>query len=217
VTGAADALDTLLARIDAIVAGSQRRILGLVGAPGSGKSTLAQLLVARAPDRAVLVPMDGFHLANVELARLNRSDRKGAPDTFDADGYVALLRRIRTQHRDEVVYAPEFRREIEEPIAASIAVLPDHRLIITEGNYLLLEGGAWSGVRPLLDDVWYVDVDDALRLQRLVARHMLFGRDEPAARAWVEHTDEPNAQLIAATRMRADRIVCIPALPLAGD
>jgi len=208
-------LETLLARAEAI-AGESRRMLGLTGAPGSGKSTLARLLVEHMPDRAVLVPMDGFHLANVQLARLGRAGRKGAHDTFDADGYVALLRRIRAQQIDEIVYAPEFRREIEEPIAGAIAVLPDHRLIVTEGNYLLLQTGVWIDVRPLLDKVWYVEVDEELRLQRLITRHMQFGRDEPAARAWVAQTDEPNAQLIASTRSRADRIVRLGALPL-GD
>jgi pantothenate kinase len=210
-------IDDLLAFVDAVVAGSERRVLGLVGTPGSGKSTLAQLLVARGGERAVQVPMDGFHLANVELARLGRAGRKGAPDTFDADGYVALVRRIRAQRGDQIMYAPEFRREIEEPIAGAIAVLPEHRLIVTEGNYLLLESGAWNDVRALLDDVWYVEVDDALRLGRLIARHIAFGRDEAAARAWVARTDEPNARLIEATRNRADRIVSMPTLPLAGD
>jgi pantothenate kinase len=207
----------LLAWVDTIVAGDSRRILGLTGAPGSGKSTLAQLLVAHAAGRAVLVPMDGFHLANVELARLERAGRKGAPDTFDAVGYAALLHRIRTQQRDEIIYAPEFRREIEEPIAGAIAVRSEHRLIVTEGNYLLLEHGAWSGVRSLLDDVWYVDVDDTLRLQRLISRHVAFGRDESAARAWVAQTDEPNARLIEATRQRADRVVRMPSPPPTGD
>jgi pantothenate kinase len=208
-------LDELLACIEPGGAEGGRRIVGLTGAPGSGKSTLAARLVARVGARAVLAPMDGFHLANVELARLGRAGRKGAPDTFDAAGYVALLRRIRDQQHDEIVYAPEFRREIEEPIAGAIAILPEHRLIVTEGNYLLLETGAWSAVRALLDAVWYVDVDETLRMQRLIDRHIAFGRDEHAARAWVAQTDEPNARLIEATRPRADRIVQLPTLPLA--
>jgi pantothenate kinase len=123
-----------------------------------------------------------------------------------------LLRRLRALAPNEIVYAPEFRREIEEPIAGSIAVLPEHRVIVTEGNYLLLERGAWSEVRRLLDAVWYVDGDDALRRQRLIARHVAFGRSESAARAWVEQTDDPNAALIASTRARADLVVTLPAL-----
>ena len=156
--------------------------------------------------RAVVVPMDGFHLANVELARLDRAHRKGAEDPFDSAGYVSLLRRIHRQQPGEIVYAPEYRREIEEPIAGAIPVLSDTQLVITEGNYLLLEHGPWAAVRSLLDQVWYVEVDDALRRQRLVERHMRFGRSQPAAVDWVNNTDEPNARMIAATRSKADLI-----------
>lgn len=191
------------ARLDALLANGGRRLLGLVGAPGAGKSTLAAALLEALGDAAQVVPMDGFHLANVELARLGRAARKGAPDTFDAAGYVALLRRLRQQGAQETVYAPAFRREIEEPIAGAIAVHPGTRLVITEGNYLLLDEAPWAEVAGLLDDCWYVEVDDELRRQRLVERHMRFGRDLAAARAWVEQTDEPNARRIAATRARA--------------
>ena len=194
-------------RIDALLADGRRKLLGLVGAPGAGKSTLAAALLARLGTRAQVVPMDGFHLANVELQRLGRAGRKGAPDTFDSAGYVALLQRLRTQRADEIVYAPEFRREIEEPIAGAIAVLPQTQLVITEGNYLLHDAGAWLGVAPLLDETWYVDIDDAVREERLVRRHRHFGRSEAAARAWVESTDAPNARLVVATRARAEHRV----------
>ena len=192
-----------LARIEALLAGGRRKLLGLVGAPGSGKSTLALALLQAFAGRAQVVPMDGFHLANIELQRLGRAGRKGAPDTFDGAGYVALLRRLREQGVDEIVYAPEFRREIEEPIAGAIAVLPQTQLVITEGNYLLLEVGPWAGAAPLLDEVWYVDVEDSLRRDRLVRRHEQFGRSRAEALAWVDGTDEPNARLIAASRGRA--------------
>ncbi|MGJ7510418.1 nucleoside/nucleotide kinase family protein [Variovorax sp. GT1P44] len=195
-----------LARIDALLADGRRKLLGLVGAPGSGKSTLAEALLKALPGRAQVVPMDGFHLANVELQRLGRAGRKGAPDTFDSAGYVALLRRLREQ-RNGIVYAPEFRREIEEPIAGAIAVLPQTQLVITEGNYLLLDEGPWAGAAPLLDEIWYVDVEDELRRDRLVRRHEQFGRSRADALAWVEQTDEPNARCIAATRGRAHRVV----------
>ena len=150
--------------------------------------------------------MDGFHLANAELARLGRSGRKGAPDTFDAAGYVALLARLRQASEGETVYAPAFHREIEEAVAGSIAVAAEVALVITEGNYLLLDGG-WSGVRRWLDEVWFVEGDEAVRRERLVARHVAFGRTWEEARAWVETTDEPNAELIRACRGQADRIV----------
>jgi pantothenate kinase len=198
--------DRFLARLEQLVADGRRRILGLVGAPGSGKSTLAEQILEALPGRAVIVPMDGFHLANVELERLGRVSRKGAEDTFDSAGYVALLNRLREPRHDETVYAPAFRREIEEPIAGAIPVSPDVPLVITEGNYLLLERGHWKAVRPLLDEAWYVDVDPDLRRQRLVDRHIRFGRDEEAARKWVERTDEPNAVLIDSTRSRADLV-----------
>ena len=192
-----------LARVHALLQGGGRKLLGLVGPPGAGKSTLAMALHQAFADQSQVVPMDGFHLANVELQRLGRHGRKGAPDTFDSAGYAALLQRLREQRADETVYAPEFRREIEEPIAGAIAIHPHTQLIITEGNYLLLDEGPWSRVAALLDDAWYVEVDDGLRNDRLVRRHEQFGRSAQAARAWVAGTDEPNARLIAATRARA--------------
>jgi pantothenate kinase len=186
-----------------LVKRSGRALLGLVGPPGAGKSTLAAALLAEFADVAQVVPMDGFHLANVELERLGRRGRKGAPDTFDSAGYVALLRRLLAQGDDEIVYAPEFRREIEEPIANAIPVFARTQLVITEGNYLLLDDGPWAQVRELLDEVWYVDVDDTLRVDRLTQRHQQFGRSVDEAAAWVAGTDEPNARLIEASRARA--------------
>ena len=195
----------LLARARELAAGP-RRILGLTGAPGAGKSTLAAELVAALGPDAVLVGMDGFHLANVELERLGRRDRKGAVDTFDAAGYAALLRRLR-EPADAVVYAPYFRREIEEPIACAVPVPSSVPLVVTEGNYLLVDDGPWAAVRGLLDEVWYVEVPEEIRLERLIARHVAFGKDPNAARAWSLGSDQRNADVIAATRDRADRIV----------
>lgn len=201
-------LDACLQRIEAMLAtapsGSPRRMLGIVGAPGAGKSTLSAQLAQALGARAVVVPMDGYHLANVELARLGRAARKGAADTFDSAGYVALLRRLKAAVPNETVYAPEYTREYEEGIAGAIAVGSDTPLIITEGNYLLFENGPWANVKALLDETWYVDVDPGLRQSRLVERHMRFGRSREDALAWVESTDEPNARLIAATAPRAD-------------
>jgi pantothenate kinase len=182
---------------------SGRVLLGLVGPPGAGKSTLAAALQAEFAELSQVVPMDGFHLANVELERLGRRGRKGAPDTFDSAGYVALLRRLLAQADGEIVYAPEFRREIEEPIANAIAVFARTQLVITEGNYLLLEDKPWCDVKGLLHEVWYVEVDDRLRVDRLTQRHEQFGRSAEEAAAWVAGTDEPNARLIEASRARA--------------
>ena len=195
-----------LQALDALLANGARKVLGLVGAPGSGKSTLAAALKEHFGARAVIVPVDGYHLANSELARLGRAGRKGSEDTFDSAGYVALLRRIRQQPAGEIIYAPEYRREVEEGIAGAIAVHPETQLVITEGNYLLLDRGHWAAVRPLLDRAWYVDVDDNVRRERLVERYMRFGRDRQDAIDWANNTDEPNARLIATTRDRADEI-----------
>lgn len=195
-------------------AGERRVLLGIVGAPGAGKSTLADLLLARlradppvgADESWVAqLPMDGFHLADVQLERLGLLDRKGAPETFDVDGYVATLSRLRDE-TDRTVYAPGFERTLEQPIAGAVAIRPAARLVITEGNYLLLGQGGWERVAGLLDEVWFVD-PPADRLERLVARHVAFGKAPDEARAWVDRVDEPNAALVAGTRAAADVVV----------
>ena len=201
-----DDLETLLARARGLIAEGGRSILGIAGPPGGGKSTLAHLVADALGDQAVLVGMDGFHLAQSELVRLGRRDRMGAPDTFDAAGYAALLARLRARD-DEVVYAPEFRREIEEPFAGAIAVPREIPLVVTEGNYLLVDDGDWARVRPLLDESWYVEMDEDTRLDWLIQRHVEFGKTPDEARAWVMRSDQANAAVTAATRERADVIV----------
>ncbi|HEX5198568.1 nucleoside/nucleotide kinase family protein [Paractinoplanes rhizophilus] len=193
--------DALVERARGLVRDGRRAVLGIAGAPASGKTTLAEELAA-ALDHVAHVPMDGFHLADVELTRLGLLERKGAPETFDSLGYAALLRRL-LEDEDDIIYAPGFERVIEQPIAGAIPIGRDARLIITEGNYLLL----WDNLRPLLTEVWYADLDQDTRLERLIARHVRFGKPEPAAIAWATGTDERNAALIAATRDRADLII----------
>jgi pantothenate kinase len=192
----------LVDRARRLIVPGERRLLGITGAPAAGKSTLAAELVSALSPGTVLVPMDGYHLAAVELIRLGRLERKGAPDTFDADGYVALLRRLRSRD-DDVVYAPEFRREIEEPIAGAIPIPRDIPLVVTEGNYLL----HWTAARELLDEVWFVEIDEAMRLERLIARHMAYGRTRAEAAGRAHGSDQRNAELIVRTRDRADLVV----------
>ena len=194
-----------------LVRDGRRAVLGIAGAPAAGKTTLAEELVAEvaariAPDWVAHVPMDGFHLADVELDRLGLRAVKGAPDTFDALGYAALLRRLHSD-RDEMIYAPGFERIIEQPIAGAIGVPRSARLIVSEGNYLLVDDERWAPVRALLTEVWYADLDRDERLRRLIDRHRRFGKDEAAAVAWATGTDERNAELIRATRHRADLLV----------
>jgi pantothenate kinase len=186
-----------------------RTILGLAGAPGSGKSTWAARLVDRLSalgHRVALVPMDGFHLAHAVLTASGDVAVKGAPRTFDAAGYVALLTRLRAAG-DEVVWAPRFDRDLEDAIAGSIAVGPEVDVVVTEGNYLLLAEHPWSRVRELLDECWYVDVPDTLRRERLAARHRSHGRSDAEAWERTDGSDEVNARLVVASRGRADAVV----------
>ena len=196
-------VEELVERAQNLARGRTRTLLGITGTPGAGKSTLCAALRSVLGQSAVLVGMDGFHLANSELERLGRRERKGAPDTFDVDGYVALLKRLRNRH-ENVIYAPEFDRAHEESIGSAIPVFPETPLVITEGNYLLLDDGGWGEVSACLHEVWYLDVEPQLRVQRLVARRQSFG--EPAGRAlsWVRGVDETNAGVVSPSRHRAD-------------
>jgi pantothenate kinase len=153
--------------------------------------------------------MDGFHLLNETLVELGRRNRKGAPDTFDVEGYVALLRRLRTQSADSTEHAPLYDRARSAPIADALTVEGATRLVITEGNYLLYDQLGWEHVRPQLDEVWYVDTPDELRVPRLIARHQQFGKTPEEAHEWVMRSDEANARLVHATRAAADVLVML--------
>ncbi|WP_431907451.1 nucleoside/nucleotide kinase family protein [Nonomuraea jabiensis] len=199
----------LIERVRGLAASGERVVVGIAGCPGAGKSTLAGWLARNLTSAglpAVWVPMDGFHLADVELERLGRLRRKGAMDTFDAHGYLALLHRIRTE-TGTVVYAPSFDREIEQPIAGAIPVPPAARVVVSEGNYLLADDDTWRRVRGAMTEVWYAEIDDRVRLDRLTRRHVQFGKTPSQAARWVAEVDEPNAATIRTTRDHADLLI----------
>lgn len=195
----------------ALASDSARAILGVAGSPGAGKSTFVDVLLERVravkgDDWVAHIPMDGFHLADAQLDRIGARARMGAPDTFDAAGYAHLLERVR-QETDEPVYVPGFDRTLEQPLAAALVVLPSARLVVTEGNYLLLDDPDWTRARRAMDAVWFVTSDETMRIERLVARHIQFGKTPREARTWVTTTDQRNAELVAGTVANADRII----------
>ncbi|GEK19597.1 nucleoside/nucleotide kinase family protein [Cellulomonas xylanilytica] len=205
-------VDDLVERARALARSGRRTVLGITGAPGAGKSTVCAALVDALGDQVALVGMDGFHLADEELVRLGRRERKGAPDTFDVAGYVALLRRLRRQ-TEPVVYAPRFDRGLEAAIAGAVPVHLHTPLVITEGNYLLLDDLGWQAVRPCLDEAWFLDVPPDVRSERLEARRRSFGDTPDDARVWVANVDTANGLVVEATRARADLVARLTPAP----
>jgi len=199
-------LDELVERARSLAAGGTRRILGITGAPGAGKSTVAQAIAEALGGQAARVGMDAFHLANQVLAAHGSRDRKGAPDTFDPWGYAHLLHRLKT-NLEPIVYAPVFDRGLEESIGSAIPVTPEVPLVITEGNYLLLDAEGWRESREQIDEVWYLDVSEDERQARLVRRHEAFGKPHEEAEAWATGSDQRNADVVEGTRGRSDLII----------
>ncbi len=194
----------LLERADS---SSSRLIIGIIGAPGTGKSTVAQRMQEiMGAGVAAVVPMDGFHLSQSVIRGTELERRKGAADTFDVGGYISLLDRLK-RNSEDVVYAPDYRRAIEDPIAASIAIPRSIKIVLTEGNYLLADSGRWREVRAFLDETWYIQTPDDVRLERLIRRHINYGKAPDAAHQWATGSDEVNARQVAATKHRADRVI----------
>ena len=198
-------LDEVITRAMTPMSG-ERKIVGLIGKPGAGKSTLSAQLIDQLGDQAAILNMDGYHLSNLALRELGRADRKGAPDTFDALGFTAILQRVKNQV-DQDIYFPVFDRSIEESIAAQGVITPEVKLVITEGNYLLHNENNWGGVKELLDESWFIEVDDQIRIERLVNRHHKFGKSKADAHSWATGSDENNAKIVAQTRELADVII----------
>jgi len=203
----AGSIEELAARLSGSARDRTRFLLGVAGEPGAGKSTVAVQLVQALGDDAVVVPFDGFHLASTLLDDQARQ-RRGAIDTFDLAGFHRVIQRLRRAD-EPVVYVPAYRREIEDPVAAAIAVPRSARVVVVEGNYLLSEHPELAAARVLFDEVWYLDVDAELRRGRLVQRHIRFGKSPAAAAEWADGSDEVNAIAIRATRERADLVVRI--------
>ena len=198
-------LEEVVSRAKSLMDG-ERKIVGLIGKPGAGKSTLSAQLIQQLGDQAAILNMDGYHLSNLALHELGRADRKGAPDTLDALGFTEILKRVKHEV-DKNIYFPVFDRAIEESIAAQGVIVPSVKLVITEGNYLLHNGDNWSGVKNLLDESWFIEVDDSLRIERLVNRHHKFGKSKVDALSWATGSDENNAKIVAQTRESADLII----------
>lgn len=199
-------LDDLVERARRRASGGTRFLLGITGAPGAGKSTAAQAIVTALGGQAALVGMDAFHLSNEVLATHGSRGRKGAPDTFDPWGYAHLLQRLKCQ-QEPIVYAPVFDRRLEESIGCAIAVGRDVPLIVTEGNYLLLDADGWREGKEAIDQVWYLDTGNEERQRRLIQRHEAFGKPIAEAEAWAMGSDQRNADIVESSRERADLII----------
>lgn len=188
---------------------NSRILIGIVGKPGAGKSTVTSKLKEILPsEETIILSQDGYHLSNAQLKELGRSDRKGAPDTFDSISFTELLKRVASDLENHI-YFPVFHREIEESIAAEGVISPQTKIVLVEGNYLLLDDHGWNEVANQLHETWYLNINDDLRLQRLVARHIEFGKEPDFAHAWAHGTDEVNARLIETTKVRADAFLVV--------
>lgn len=188
---------------------NSRVLIGIVGKPGAGKSTVTAKLKELLPaSETKVLSQDGYHLSNSQLQELGRTDRKGAPDTFDPQSFTNLLKRVAQDSQNEI-YFPIFHREIEESIAAEGVITPETKIVLVEGNYLLLRSHGWGDVATYLDETWYLKIDDELRLKRLVARHIEFGKEPDFAHAWAHGTDEVNAKIIETTSERADAFLFV--------
>jgi pantothenate kinase len=207
----AENIGALTARIRELGERAEGRILiGIAGSPGSGKTTLAKAIVdqlnADSVGVAIHLPMDGFHLANSTLDRLGIRDRKGAIETFDGWGFVSLLDRLRSE-TGHTIYAPSFKRKIDEGVAGEIAVETGAAIVVIEGNYLLSDAEPWAGICDRLDATWFCETPQSERELRLIDRHIRHGRSPEAAAAWAQDVDGANAVVIQRSKARASLVI----------
>lgn len=201
-------IELLVEQIQSLLAGqSPRTLIGIVGKPGAGKSTVVEEIQKRFDSNTVsIIPMDGFHLSNEELISLGRRDRKGAPDTFDVKGFTSLIKRVKINHNIDHKF-PIFHREIEASIADEGAVPKESRVIVIEGNYLFSTDHNWDGLFPMLNHTWFIEIEDEIRIERLIARHIRYGKTPEEAETWSRGSDETNARFIGLTAHRAENLI----------
>jgi pantothenate kinase len=194
--------------IDQTLKSTTNRVLfGVVGKPGAGKSTVVESVKKRFLGQEVaIIPMDGYHLSDEILISQGKRDRKGAPDTFDAARFTKLLQDVKVNSDSEIRF-PIFHREIEASVEDEGVIPPEAKVVITEGYYLLSTEHGWVGVKELLDQSFYIVIDDEIRLQRLIDRHIRYGKSPEEAKAWSLGSDETNARFIATTKDLASAII----------
>ncbi|XP_057519705.1 putative uridine kinase C227.14 [Amaranthus tricolor] len=200
-------------------------IVGLAGPPGAGKSTVASEVVKRinkkwpqkapsmdelvgSPDVAIVLPMDGFHLYRNQLDAMEDPEeahaRRGAPWTFDPERLLNCLQTLRTRGS---VCAPSFDHGVGDPIEDDIFVSVQHKIVIVEGNYLLLDEGVWSDISNMFDEKWFIDVDLDTSMQRVLKRHISTRKPPDVAKWRIEYNDRPNAEMIMNSKKNADLII----------
>ena len=204
-------IELLFQQIQSILDGQNpRTLIGIVGKPGAGKSTVVEEIAKRFdPNSVSIIPMDGFHLSNEELIKLGRRDRKGAPDTFDVEAFNSLIKKVNLNGNVNNEF-PIFHREIEASIENEGIVPKESRVVVIEGNYLFSSDHNWDGIFQMLDHTWFIEIDDEVRIERLIARHIRYGKTPKEAEAWSRGSDETNARFIGLTANRAENRINLP-------
>ena len=192
---------------------NKRFLLAITGVPGAGKSTLANLLMKSinevlTEEIAILIPMDGYHYHNDILVEKGLLPLKGIPQTFDSQRFVMLIKEIASD-KIETLYCPSYDRSLHNPVERSIVIENKHKIIIVEGNYLLLDTCPWNELAELFDESWFIDTPRTTTRERLISRHVLTGRSVEEALHKISSTDAPNAELILQSRHRANKVITL--------